>query len=140
MTLGNDVWAALPELQMYSSSLMRDLIRIDELGEPVFNPATGATTRPVTLIYQGPGRVQNSMAPEPVDLAADSVIIQRFDCSIPLTVEGIKVGHRVTVINSADDRQDPNLIGVPLIIRSIGHGTWTTSRRFTATEQQQEAG
>lgn len=137
--LGDEVASVLPELQMISASLMQDFLLIEELGEPVFDPNTGATTRTVTTVYSGVGRVQSERVPEPVDLAADTVIVQRFLCSVPLTAEGIKVGHRVTVIGSSDPRQDPALIGAPLTVRSIGHGTWTTSRRFTATEQQQEA-
>jgi hypothetical protein len=135
--LGDEVASVLPELQMYSESLMRDTVRIDELGEPVFNPETGATTRTVTQVYSGKGRVQSDLAPEPDDIAADAVIIQRFKCAVPLSVQGIKVGHRVTVIDSFDAGQDPELIGTPLTIRSIGHGTWVTSRRFLATEQQE---
>lgn len=137
--LGDEVSAVMPELQMYSESLMRDTLLIEELGEPVFDPGTGTTTRPVTTIYAGKGRVQSALTPEPSEIAADLVVIQRFDCSVPLTVQGIKVGHRITVTSSFDAGQDPALIGLPLIIRSVGHGTWTTSRRFAATEQQQEA-
>lgn len=134
--LGDEVAAVLPELQMYSESLMRDTLLIEELGDPVAQPDL-STTRPAATIYAGKGRVQSALTPEPTDLSGDSVILQRFECSVPLTVQGIEPGHRVTVVASSDPRQDPALIGTPLFIRSIGHGTWTTSRRFTATEQQE---
>jgi hypothetical protein len=131
--IGDELAAALPELQSQSESLMRDMIRAEELGDPVFDPGTGKSTRAVlSTPYAGVARVQAAKEPTDVLTADDHVVVQRYTVSAPLSATGLRPGLVVTVLAS----EDPDMTGRTLLITAVQGGTFVTSRRFTATDQQ----
>lgn len=135
--LGHDLAFALPELQAQSESMMVDLIRVEKLGEAVFNPATGTTTRPVLATIYGAGsggkaRIQAVKEPADVEIAEDQATVQRYTVSVPVTVTGLEPGLVLTVTYS----EDPDINGRTLLVGAVQGGTYVTSRRFVATDQQ----
>ena len=114
--LGDDLTAALSELQAHAVSRMRDACRINSAGSRVLDRQTGQyVDTPGVLLYEGRCRVRR----DTVD----------YTVSIP-AAEGVGVtpGCVVTVTASAD----PYLVAHALTVLSVEGGTDTTARRITA--------
>lgn len=112
---------------------MRDRIRVETLGDPVFNPTTGGSARAVVAThYTGKARVQAARDPSEAVTADEQVTLQRFTISLPLSATGLAPGQAVTVTASAD----PDLVGRALTVTAVQGGTFVTSRRLMTVDQQ----
>lgn len=131
--IGDEVAAALPQLQAQAESLMTDHLLVQVLGKAQFDPASGGSSRPVLSIpYDGPGRVRVERQEAVQDVADDSVTVQRFLVSVPVDVTTVRKGHQVTVAAS----RDAGMVGQVLYIKAVQGGSQVVQRRFVATDQQ----
>jgi len=133
--IGDEVRQMMPQLQALSESLMQDTIRVDTLsGDAVFDPATGGSSRAVDAVaYEGKARVQvGTTQQDAQDSADEQITLKRYSVSVPVSVTGLTVDQQVTVVSS----HDPDLVGRTLTILATEGGTFVTSRRFVASDQQ----
>lgn len=136
--LGEDLAAALDFLQDEAESLQRDIVRVEVLGDATFDAGTGGSTRPVlSRVYPPPGadpgyaRIRSLTASDAVT-GAEPVKVQQYTVSFPLSAVGFAPGQVITVESS----EDPDLLGHTLLIDAVQGGTFVTSRRVIATDQQ----
>ena len=128
--LGDDLTAALSELQAHAVSRMRDACRINVPGSRVLDRQTGQyVDTPGALLYEGRCRVRRDTSDRVVTAGGQQVTTRPYIVSIP-AAEGVSVtpGCVVTVTVSAD----PYLAARALTVLSVEGGTDTTARRIAA--------
>ena len=128
--LGDDLTAALSELQAHAVSRMRDACRINSAGSRVLDRQTGRyVDTPGVLLYEGRCRVRRDTADRVVTAGGQQVTTRPYIVSIPAG-EGASVtpGCVVTMTASAD----PYLAARELTVLSVEGGTDTTARRIAA--------
>lgn len=127
-----DATAALLRGRRAAQALMVDSCRIDRPGEPVLDPATGASITPTALVYVGSCRVQVTDFTEARPEAGQRAwTVTRATISVPITVLGVRVGDVVTVTTSS---LDPDLTGRSWRVAASVDKTHATARRLLCEE------
>ena len=128
--LGHDVAAALPELRAHAESLLVDA--------GVLQRITGHTIRADgwredvwATHWSGPIRLRTLVVGSDRDAAGQPVAVTRVQCSLPVSVTGVRVGDRI-VPTSSDV-----LAGDPLYVTEVPPlGTHAVLRRLTVSTSQ----
>lgn len=126
----------LARCRQLQESIMRDTVLIEELlGDPVFDPETGTTTRPTRIVYDGKATVQVEARGATEQPAGEGQArIQRYACKVPAAVTDLTAHLRVTVTAT---QFDPDLVGRVFTITEVERNTFATARRFFAADQQE---
>lgn len=100
-------------------------------GDPVFDPATGTYTDPVSItVYSGPCQVAPVGADRVVQFGEQPTSLRQYDVTIVGLAEAVQVEDLVTVSSSAD----PQLDGLELRALDVKKGSLPTNRRLTCEE------
>jgi hypothetical protein len=102
-------------------------------GEPTMDPVTLALTwpRPAEL-YDGPGGVRRLASSNQITDGQELVEADEVEVKIPAWVAGVRPGALVMV----RDSQEPDLIGVELVVRSAEAGSLLLTRRLVCLRVQ----
>jgi hypothetical protein len=116
-----------------AEALMIDAITIKHRTGESTDQDTGATTPTYSTIYTGAAKIQQAAVPSgaPRDTGQASVTYLHLTVHVPMTVTTAQTDDVVTVTAST---LDPALVGKVFVIRSVGHKTYQTARRFDCTE------
>lgn len=116
-----------------AEAIMTDTCTVARITGQVLDPGTGQLTPTTAQVYSGKCRVKaprgttavgETQAGETVVAAVSPVV------SLPVTVTAVTEGDRVTVTAS----NDPDLVGIVLLVKSVQHGTHITARRLLCEE------
>lgn len=134
MSLGQDIAAALPELQAAAVSMMFDACSIStsETGTVLDEETLEYTDAPI-VSYEGPCRVrfQNAESSE-LDVAGQLLTAQRATISLPIeTSVDVEEGHIVTITAA---RFDASLVGRRFRVEGFHHQSLATARRLPVKE------
>jgi len=91
MSLGWDITAALPGLQVEAESMMVDTVRVRRRsGNPIPDPATGELVYTFTTIYEGKCRlVMRAARARDVDSQSQLLAVQSPELHMPASVTGV---------------------------------------------------
>ena len=85
--------AAVLEGRRHAESLMKDSVLIRRPGVAVTNPDTGDVAASLTFVYEGPCKVQQTIAQSSSPTAGGhQFTVQSARLDLPVSVNGIKVG------------------------------------------------
>ncbi|MEV7358203.1 DUF6093 family protein [Kitasatospora sp. NPDC091276] len=119
-------------------ALMLDTVRLVRPCADVYDPATGATTRPdARTLYQGPARVKpNVVQDQGVQAGQRQVVLRRYQVSLPwsalpLAAARVVAGDQVVV----DASPDPRLAGMTLWVTSVGESATATAWRLETEDR-----
>jgi hypothetical protein len=111
---------------------MVDACVIRRRSDTTTDPLTGVPTPAYATLYTGQCRVQqNGATASRQDVGGDSVLLQPFVLSVPISVTGIEPGDEATMTTS----RDPDLVGRVFIVRAVTHKTNLTARRLGVEER-----
>lgn len=119
--------------RLAAEALMIDTVTIEHRTGESTNTDTGVITPTYSTVYSGAAKVGQSATPSgaPRDLGEASITYIHLVVHVPMSVTGVQVNDRVTVTAST---LDPALVGRVFVVRSIGHKTFQTARRFDVEE------
>lgn len=129
--IGDDLTAALPELQAQAESMMTATceIRGDETDSEA-DEGTGVITKtPGALHYSGKCRVRRVNRGREESSGEQAVTENDYLITIPVSADPIPTGSTVTIIASAD----PQLTGQQFAVDDIGHGSMRIQRNLHCT-------
>ena len=98
------------------------------------NPTTGVVTEQTATVYDGPCRIQELMGfSREASAAPDQPVLARYRVlQLPVaTSAGVRAGQQVTITASAND---PDLIGVVMVVRDQAAKSEATTRRVGVEE------
>lgn len=122
----------LAEARDLQESLMVDAVRIDRLGEPVYDPKLKKTVAAQTEIYAGKARVGGPQGAGPVIISGELAYPSTTPVTVPWDVRP-EEGDRVTITAVLND---PSLVGLVLWVTAVEGQTFATARRFHASRQR----
>lgn len=106
------------------------LTRPDPDAPPVFDPATGSTTRPVVTVYSGPCRLQALNVGDNATLTGEQQVTgHTYRVSFPYAVDAA-VDDTVTVTAASD----PTFTGRALRVTDVTRGSLIWQRDLIATD------
>jgi len=121
--------------QAAAERMMTDTCTIRREAGETTDDFSGTITPAYTVLYTGKCRLQQSPASpnsaSRLDAGEDSVLLQPFVLSVPITVTGIQPGDEA--IYSAS--QDPDLPGRLFLVKAISRKTNLTARRLGVEER-----
>jgi len=136
VSLGDDIAAALPELRAHAESLMTDWVLVERAtGTQSMDPDTLEMVDDYATVHEGKGRVQRSGRLSPHESVAGEVEfgVNALMVQLPLSVLGVKKGHRVTV-TAVDPGSDPDLLGLVATVQANLTKTHATKRTLVCEE------
>lgn len=101
---------------------------------PVFDPATGTTTRPTVTVYTGPCRIQELPREHVVTDPAQRITIRRYMVSVPIAATNL----RVDDVGTVDTANDASLPGRPLRVTDVLRGSLTFERNLTCIDNLED--
>jgi len=115
---------------------MVDTVRIErDLGTTTLDPVTLEEVPDWALVHEGKGRVQRPGQLSPservvggVEFGINALLVQ-----MPLSVVGVKKGHRATVVALGPD-SDPDLLGLVATVQANLTKTHPTKRTLVCEE------
>jgi hypothetical protein len=99
-------------------------------GAAAFDPATGTGTRPATVIYSGPCRIQELPREHTTIAAAERITWRRYRVSLTIQATGL----RLDDVGTVDTATDPSLVGRGLRVIDVERGSLTFQRDLTCTD------
>jgi hypothetical protein len=130
--LGNDLAAALPEMRLQAESMMVDTCRIEYVSGSTWDEDAGTNVDTYSTRYQGKCRTQTTLTAEANSSAGEREwTVQSLTVSVPMSVTGVAVGDRITVLSSA---LDADLLGRVFSVSALAHKTHMTARRLRVEE------
>lgn len=116
-----------------AESLMVDSCTIEHRsGAGVLDEATGQVSKPATVVYTGPCRVQVPQAqPRTAEVAERTATLQGIVVSIPVGSGGVRVG---AVVRITAATLDPELVDRTFRVVGIHHKTHGTAQRLQCEE------
>lgn len=115
-----------------AEALMVDSCRVHRPGRAVTDPVTGKVTTPLTLIYEGKCKIQQTLAQSSKpEAGGHKYTVQDTRWDTPVTEGPFLVGDFVTVVNS---ELDPQLNGRVLKVAELFHKSMATAQRTRAEE------
>jgi hypothetical protein len=130
VSLGDDLAAALPELQAEAESRMHDSIVFTSPGAaPTWDDATGTYSSPTGAeVYNGKCRIrQAAPAPQNADAGETSWAVDRLVVSLPLDGSGGVVDGCTGVVTAATD---PEMVGLTITALAGHFQSDSTARRI----------
>lgn len=106
------------------------------VGEPMFNPATGSTTRASLVVYSGPCRIQHHETTSAGSTVAAGQEITSHDYQVSGPVE---MDLKVDDVGTVDAANDPTFIGRGLRVIDIQRGSLLFQRDVICTDNLMEA-
>lgn len=100
-------------------------------GPPAFDPVTGSTSRPKTVVYSGPVRLQHhevGTAGSTV-AGAEQITTHRYQVSGPVEMDLEKDD-----VGTVDTANDPTMVGRELLVLDIQRGSLLFERDVICTE------
>lgn len=132
MSLGPSVAASISGLRTEAKSLLVDEGALQSKTGSHIDPDTGARIDEWTTYWSGPMRVKVSRVDQMVTAAGQQIVIIFADVSVPLDTPLISAQHRVLPTWA----HDPQVVGVPLYIRTVQIGTHLVRRKLATTSDQ----
>lgn len=127
MSFASDVLGILPFLRQQAESLMVDACTVHRPGAPVTDPVSGAVTTPLTLVYTGKCKFQQTLAQSSNPVAGEhQFTVQDVRWDTPVGVGPFQVDDVVTVTGAA---LDPDLAGKVFRVTDPFHKTGATAQR-----------
>lgn len=124
--------AALAAGRIAAESLMVDPCIIDRPGEPVTDPETGAVSPSHTPVYDGPCKIQQTLAQSSSPEAGGAVFtVQGARVDIPVGAGPVATGDRVRL---GEGVHNPDLTGNTYRIVEIFEKSWQTAQRVRVEE------
>lgn len=112
---------------------MVDACTVSRAGVRVTDTSSGEVTVPVTTLYTGMCRVQQTVAQATEEtVGEDHVLLLRLEVQLPMSVTGLEVGDRVTITAS---EHDGDLVGRVFRVKDLAHKTHATARRVQCVEK-----
>lgn len=125
--IGGILAGALPFLRTQAEALMLDTCTVHRPGEPVTDPGTGVVTTPLTLVYTGKCKFQQTLAQSSNPVAGGhQFTVQDTRWDTPVGVGPFLVDDVVTATASL---LDPDLVGSVFRVTDLFHKTAATAQR-----------
>lgn len=105
-------------------------------GPPVFDPETGSTSRPKSVVYSGPCRIQHHETTSAGSTVAGAEKITSHDYQVSGPVE---MDLKVDDVGTVDTCNDPTLVGRELTVTDIQRGSLLFQRDVICTDNLMEA-
>lgn len=123
---------ALQAGRLAAESLMEDVCVIDRPGEAVTDPETGVVAPSFTLVYEGPCKVQQTLAQSSSVEAGGAVFtVQNARVDVPVGAGPVAIDDRIRlVVVSAN----PDLAGNTYRIKELFEKSWQTAQRIPVEE------
>lgn len=125
--------AILAQLRAVQEQAFTEDLKIERLGEPVFDETTGLMEESRILVWEGSGSVVTpSVDVAEADVAGRLTTVTKTRVNLPVDgTEDVRKDDLVTVVGSITV---PQVVGVSLRIVGRNLGGWRTLRRFDAEE------
>lgn len=134
--LGDDIAAALPDMQAQAESMMRTRCRVVRPGDTIPDPVTGADVTTTTTVFEGvsPGcKIQDQALQVMAEqVPGATVAVSRLQVHLPVTAGPFRIGDVVETF--ADD---DTAFATPLRrfrVSNIHQKTWQTAQRLPVEE------
>lgn len=115
-----------------AEALMVDTCRIERPGEAVTDPETGAVTPSFEAVYEGPCKVQQTLAQSSSAEAGGAVYtLQDTRVDIPVGAGPIQTGDRITMLTGV---YNPALIDNVYRVTELFEKSFQTAQRLRAEE------
>lgn len=117
--------------------LMLDTVRLVRPGQPVYDPATGATTTPgPRVLYAGKARTKPVLHSRDAVAGERLVVKHRYEVALPWSAlppdtDRVLPGDQVVV----DASPDPRLTGMVLWVESVAESATATAWRISAEDR-----
>lgn len=115
-----------------AESLMVDTCRIERPGEAVTDPETGVVSPSFTLVYEGPCKVQQTLAQSSsVEVGGAVFTAQDTRLDIPVGAGPVAPGDRATMLTGA---YNPALVGNVYRVTDLFETSLQTAQRLRVEE------
>ena len=115
-----------------AESLMVDTCRIERPGESVTDPESGVVSPSFTLVYEGPCKVQQTLAQSSTAEAGGAVYtVQDTAVHIPVGVGPVAPGDRATMLTGV---YNPALVGNVYRVTDLYEKSLQTAQRLRVEE------
>ena len=132
MTLADDLLGALPFLREQAESLMVDRCRIERPGEVVTDPETGVVSPSFELVYEGPCKVQQTLAQSSSQESGGAVFtVQDTALHVPVGAGPVAPGDRATMLTGV---YNPALVGNVYRVTDLYEKSLQTAQRLRVEE------
>ena len=103
-------------------------------GPPVFDPDTGSTDRPKTVVYSGEFRIQeHQVSSHETDAAAQQVTTHAYQVS-----GDVEFAPVIGDMGSVDVCNDPTLVGRELLVTDVQRGSLLFERTFICIDDLED--
>ena len=120
------------EARRDAEELMLDTCRIERPGEAVTDPESGVVTPTFTLVYEGPCKVQQTMAQSRSAEAGGALYsLQDTQVQVPVGAGPVQTEDRVTILSGV---YNPALIGNVYRVTELSKKSFATAQRLRAEE------
>lgn len=130
--IGDDIRSGLAELRAEAESLMDGYGVISRVVSETLDTETNALVPVLEPVYEGPMRVWHGRQGAVAEVAGQLVTANPLLCAIPHRVAGVLPG----MIVELDVSDDPDLVGVRLVVKDVSRHEQAVRRVLTLADHQ----